>query len=242
MNTGKMQYTTSDMSCIANEEDLFDELLPLKGAMVLELGCGNAAKTRILAQQAAQVLALEVDEVQLAKNKTSNNLVNVTFAYGGAQKIPAEDASVDIVMMFKSLHHVPVTHMDAAFSEIRRVLREDGLAYISEPVFDGDFNEIVRLFNDEEVVRDAAFAATKRAVSSGLFELERQKFFLQPIHFEHFGQFEEQSIKVTHSSRILSATLLEEVRARFEKHLTMSGADFQMPIRIDILKKSASLN
>ena len=56
-------------------------------------------------------------------------------------------------------------------AEIHRVLKPDGLAYISEPVFAGEFNEIIRLFHDELAVREAAFAAVGRAVATGRFEL-----------------------------------------------------------------------
>ncbi|NNL84587.1 MAG: class I SAM-dependent methyltransferase [Myxococcales bacterium] len=59
------------------------------------------------------------------------------FADFGAEAIAAPDASFDVVMLFKSLHHVPVQMMDAALNEIARVLKPDGTAYISEPVFAG---------------------------------------------------------------------------------------------------------
>jgi len=60
---------------------------------VLELGCGRAEKTRVVAKKAASVLALDVDEVQLAKNITVTDLPNVRFAHGGAERIPASDAN-----------------------------------------------------------------------------------------------------------------------------------------------------
>jgi len=198
-----------------------------QGATVLELGCGKAAR----------VLALEVDEIQLAKNLTLTDLPNVHFAHGGAEKIPAEDSRFDIVLMFKSLHHVPTELMDSVFSEIRRVLNPGGVAYISEPVYAGDFNEIMKLFHDEKAVREAAFEAERRAVSSGQLALVTQKFFLQPMHFENFGQFEEQVLKVTHTEHRLSAGTLEKVRARFNANMTMEGATFHMPIRADLLMK-----
>ena len=80
------------------------------------------------------------------------------FDLAGAQQIPLDDGSVDIVLMFKSLHHVPLELMEASLQEINRVLKPGGLAYISEPVFSGDFNDILRLFNNEKKVREAAFS------------------------------------------------------------------------------------
>ena len=239
MNVKEMRISNPDVNLVANEADILDELLHLNGAMVLELGCGKADKTRIVAQQAASVLALEVDEVQLAKNLVITDLPNVRFGHGGAENIPAPDSGFDIVLMFKSLHHVPAELMDSVFSEIRRVLKPGGVAYISEPVFAGDFNEVMKLFHDERAVREAAFAAEQRAVSSGCLELVEQKFFLQPMHFENFGQFEEHVLKVTHTEHRLSAETYEQVRAKFNGFMAADGATFHMPIRVDLFRKYA---
>lgn len=236
VNMTEMRIADPEVNLVENEVDILDELLHLEGAMVLELGCGNAEKTRIVAQKAAAVLALEVDETQLAKNLAITDLPNVRFAHGGAEKIPAAGSCFDIVPMFKSMHHVPTELMDSVFSEIRRVLKPGGVAYISEPVYAGEFNEILKIFHDEKAVRDAAFAAEKRAVSSGRLALVSQKFFLQPVHYINFGQYEEQVIKVTHTEHKLSAETLEKVRSKFNGHMTWNGATFQMPIRIDLLK------
>ncbi len=240
MNASEMRIADQNICLVADEGKIIDELLPLEGARVLELGCGKAEKTRLIAQKAAVVLALEVDEIQLAKNRAIKELPNVSFEHGGAEKIPAADSSFDYVLMFKSLHHVQAELMDDAFSEIRRVLKPGGIAYISEPIYAGDFNEILRLFHDEKVVREAAFAAEVRAVSTRRLALVTQKFFLQPMHFESFSQFEEHVLKVTHTDHKLSPELFEEVRLKFNKHMTSDGANFSMPLRVDLLRKDGS--
>lgn len=237
MKINEMLISDPEAQLVANEGEILDRLLQLQGATVLELGCGKAEKTRIVAQQAASVLALEVDERQLAKNLAVTDLPNVRFARGGAEQIPAPDSNYDIVLMFKSLHHVPAELMDRAFSEIRRVLKPGGTAYISEPVYAGEFNEVLKLFHDERVVREAAFAAEKRAVASGQLVLAEQKFFLQPMHFADFAQFEEQVLKVTHTEHRLSEETHEKVRTRFNGYMTADGVNFQMPIRVDLLRK-----
>ena len=233
----EMRMANPGLAFVSKEPHILDQLLPLDGASVLELGCGKAEMTRVVAARAASVLALEVDEIQLAKNRAIADLPGVVFERGGAESIPAPDSSIDIVLMFKSLHHVPMASMDQAFQEIHRVLQPGGLAYISEPVYAGAFNEILRLFHDEKLVREAAFAAEQRAVSSGLFELVTQQFFLNPMHFDGFGQFEEQVLNVTHTEHRLSPALYQEVKSQFERHLTPAGADFEMPIRVDLLRK-----
>ena len=238
MTPNEMQITQPDISRVADEFELLDELLILPGASVLELGCGKAEKTRQVAQKADSVLALEVDTLQLARNQAADVPANVRFAFGGAEAIPAADASFDIVMMFKSLHHVPTGLMDDALAEIYRVLKPNGVAYFSEPVYAGDFNDILRLFHDEKAVRDAAFAAVKKAVSSGKLTLLKQTFFLQPMHFADFSQFEDRILNVTHTDHQLTPELIEAIRSAFNRHMTPEGAVFHMPIRIDLLTKN----
>jgi rSAM/selenodomain-associated transferase 1 len=222
-----------------NEYDLIVAELPLEGARILEIGCGKAEKTRLIAQSGtvSSIVALEVDEIQHGLNLQIADLPNVEFRYGAAEAIPTEDASFDIVMIFKSLHHVPIAKMALALREIHRVLKPGGLAWISEPVYDGEFNEIMRLFHDEKDVLNSAFLAIRQAVDDGLFQLVRQRFFSTPRHFDSFEQFEERNIRVTHTNHRLSAELLAAVRRKFETQLTDTGATFRIPLRVDTLRK-----
>ncbi len=229
---------SADLLC--DETTVIAAELPLAGARILELGCGKAEKTRAIAQsgQVAAIVALEVDAIQHARNLQITDLPTVSFGHGGAEAIPAADESFDIVMMFKSLHHVPTESMDQALDEIRRVLKPGGLAWISEPVYAGEFNEILRLFHDEKRVREAAFAAIRKAVDDARFSLVKQRFFSTPGHFDSFEQFEERMIRVTHSDHRLSPELLDTVRDKFAAHLTAQGANFRNPLRVDILRKA----
>lgn len=235
----KISDPTAERLC--DEYDVIAAELPLERARILELGCGKAEKTRAIARagRVAAIVAMEVDAIQHARNLEIADLPNVSFRHGAAEAIPEADSSFDIVMMFKSLHHVPVASMDRAVDEIRRVLKPGGLAWISEPVYAGEFNDILRLFHDEKAVREAAFAAVRRAVDAGRLDLVRQLFFDTPGHFDDFAQFEEKVIRVTHTEHRLAPELLNAVRNKFEAHLTAAGANFRNPLRVDILRKPA---
>jgi SAM-dependent methyltransferase len=226
-----------DLNC--PETDIYHRLLSLDNKNILELGCGSAEITRDIATSGVgrKVTALEVDEFAYEKILQITDLPNVTFGLAGAQEIPLEDASVDVVFMFKSLHHVPLELMEQSMQEIKRVLRPGGLAYISEPVFAGDFNEILRLFHDESAVREAAFKTVKNAVDDGVFALVEETFFNSPMKFDSFEDFENKVLNVTHSNHVLDDKVYEEVKRRFEQHLCDDGAHFLMPIRVDLLQR-----
>ena len=226
-----------DLSC--PEPEIYNRLLSLDNKHILELGCGSAQITRDIATSGTKrkVTAFEVDEIAYEKNLQIKDLPNVTFGLAGAQEIPLQDESVEVVFMFKSLHHVPLQLMNVSMHEIRRVLKPGGLAYISEPVFAGDFNEILRLFHDEQKVREAAFNTVKKAVDDGLFRLVEEIFFNSPMKFENFAEFESNIIKATHSNHVLDEKLYNLVKQRFEQHIGNDGANFLMPIRVDLLQK-----
>ncbi|NGZ85277.1 class I SAM-dependent methyltransferase [Duganella aceris] len=237
-----MKIATSpgeDPGPLRDERELIAALpLPLS-ARALELGCGTARQTRALLRSGKfdAITALEVDTRQHALNLLLDDLPGVSFGLGGAEAIPATDASVDAVFLFKSLHHVPMALLDQAFAEMRRVLKPGGLLYISEPIFGGDYNEILRLFHDEQAVRQAAFDATVRAVDARCFELVGQTFFLAPVRYRSFDEFERAVIGVTHTEHHLSAALHRQVRERFDAHMTEQGAAFEAPFRVDLLRR-----
>jgi SAM-dependent methyltransferase len=238
-----MKIATQQIDVNCPESEIYNHMLSLDGKHILELGCGTAEITRNIATggMSRKITALEVDVIAHEKNLQITDLPNVTFGLAGAQDIPLEDESVDVVFMFKSLHHVPIELMETSIHEIRRVLKPGGLLYISEPIFAGEFNDILRLFHDEQKVREAAFNTIKKAVDEGLFSLIDETFFNSPMRFKDFAEFENNTINATHSNHTLDENLYNQVKQRFEQHVGDNGAHFLMPIRVDLLQKNAYL-
>lgn len=224
---------------VTDELELLAELVDLPAhPHVIELGCGAAHLSRKLLQRypASTVTGLEVDARQMAKNLEQPQ-ERLRFVNAGAQAIPFGDGSFDLALMLKSLHHVPLDLLDQALAEVHRVLRPQGLLYVSEPVFAGALNEVMRLFHDEQVVRAAALAAVQRAVASGAWEQVDEVFFETPVHYRDFAEFEQRMIGVTFVTHRLDATTLAAVRARFEPHMTADGAHFVRPMRVNLLRR-----
>jgi SAM-dependent methyltransferase len=236
-----MQLNAPDQYRTATEIDAVRDLLDIRGARVLELGCGAAHTTRALVERlgAAEVVATEVDQIQHGKNLAIDDLPAVRFVLGGAEAIDAPDASFDAVFMFKSLHHVPVAGMDRALAEIHRVLKPGGAALFSEPVYWGPFNELMALIHDERAVRQAAFDALRRAVGAGLFHGEAEVFIEVPGTYPDWESFAGRFLDVTHTALDVDDARRACIRAAFETHLTPGGAHFMKPHRLDLLRKPA---
>ncbi|OUS09101.1 hypothetical protein A9Q96_00010 [Rhodobacterales bacterium 52_120_T64] len=114
-----------------------DELLPLTQSIdvsdkdILDVGCGVGWLARRIVRKTniASITAVDTDASQIAQNIDADTH-NIRFATAAAEALPLENASIDVAVMMKSLHHVPIEHMDAAFAELARVLRPGGYLYI----------------------------------------------------------------------------------------------------------------
>lgn len=229
---------TAPAALLRDELELLAELVPLAGARVVELGCGAAALARALVQRwpDSQVTALEVDERQHAKNLAAP-AERITFLAGGAQAIPLPDARFDLALMLKSLHHVPRPLMAQALAEAARVLRTGGHLYVSEPVYAGALNDVIRLFNEERLVREAAQAALDAALLTGAWQAVVERHFEMPVHFPNFDSFEQKMMRPTFADHRIDQAKLDEVRRAFEPHLGSDGAHFVRPMHVRVLRR-----
>lgn len=224
---------------VDNELDLLASLVPLTDQRIIELGCGAAQLSRELLSRFAgsRVMALEVDQRQHAKNLVRPQ-PGLAFAAAGAQAIPAADASFDGALMLKSLHHVPLALMATALAEVARVLRPGGWLYVSEPVYAGAFNDLIRLFNDEAEVRAAAQQALDDALRSGAWIARHDRRFEMPVRFNSFDEFEQRVMRPTFADHALDEAKLAEVRAAYALQSGAGGTlALTRPMRLTLLQR-----
>ncbi|PWT99346.1 MAG: hypothetical protein C5B53_05475 [Candidatus Melainabacteria bacterium] len=98
---------------------------------VLDIACGEGYGCHILARTAKSVTGVDLDSETIAYARLNYKASNVKFLLGACQDIPVPDRSFDVVVSFETLEHI-VEH-DEFMSEIKRVLRENGLLIISTP-------------------------------------------------------------------------------------------------------------
>ena len=242
----QLSFDPDQLPLAGDELDVLAQMLaaqgqPLQAQAIIELGCGNARLSCGLVQRYAQctVTGLEVDAVQHAKN-LARAPAGVTFVAAGAQDVPFADASFDLALMLKSLHHVPLDLLDRALSEVARVLRPGSLFYVSEPIYGGALNEIVRLYNDEGVVRPAAQAALDRAVAKGEHWQQVAEYrFAQAVHYANFEEFAKRMLYPTFADHGIDDAITARVQAAFEPHCTAAGASFVRPMHVRLLQRQA---
>lgn len=235
-----MNTATTAPDLVEDELDMLASLVPLAGQEIIELGCGAAALARSLLARYpdSRITGLEVDERQHAKNLAAPQ-PGLRFVAAGAQAVPFEDASFDLALMLKSLHHVPQPLMAQALAEIARVLRPGGHLYVSEPVFAGPLNEVMRLFHDEERVRAQAQAALDLALRGSDWQQVADRRFQMPMRLRDFADFEQRMMRPTFADHRIDDAKLAQVRAAFEPHVGAEGANFARPMHVRLLKRRA---
>ncbi|HWS48181.1 MAG TPA: class I SAM-dependent methyltransferase [Acidimicrobiia bacterium] len=112
-----------------NLRELFASLAGSKGRL-LEIGCGIGVDSIQLAKCGFDVTAVDLTESALAvaKEFAAHRDVAVDFRLGNAERLDFSDGEFDVVYSFGVLHHTP--DIEKAVSEVRRVLRPGGTAYV----------------------------------------------------------------------------------------------------------------
>ena len=98
---------------------------------ILDLGCGIGRLTRVLAQRAAHVTAIDVAPAMLARARELHpKLNNVTWVLGDGQSLDGvPDGTVDGIVSHVVLQHIPSAKVQLGYvAEMGRVLRIGGWA------------------------------------------------------------------------------------------------------------------
>ena len=101
---------------------------------VLEYGCGTGSLAFGLTAQARQVIGIDISEVAIAQARRAarlRGLKNVEFAVDNAEAMQLPDKHVDVVVGSGIVHHLDIPK---SMSEVRRVLRDGGIAIFAEPL------------------------------------------------------------------------------------------------------------
>jgi SAM-dependent methyltransferase len=228
----------SDPLPIAKHLDRLAALVPVEGRRIVDVGCGDGALVRALAKRGGIVTGIEIDARALAPALAAPTVAGERYLEGRAEALPLADASVDMVVFFNSLHHVPVSLLQAALGEAARVLVADGILFVLEPIATGPYFEMTRLVEDETYVRAKAYEALGHADAQGLVATSEETY-RNPLGFKSFEAFEARMIAVDPARAPIVAEHRVALRRTFDAaaETTEDGYRFYQPARINLFQK-----
>lgn len=223
---------------MATQTALLDELVPVAGRRIVDVGCGDGWLVRRLAQRGGTIVGVDPAEGALAAAEAAPSVSTERYVRAGAEALPLADGSWDAAIFFNSLHHVPVEHMDAALSEAARVCRDDGLVFVQEPLAEGPLFELMRPLDDETAVRAAAQAALDRAAARSRV-VASQRSFTPVVNVPSFEHWSAHQVLVDPGRAGALQATDHALRDRFAA-LGRRGRDgwsFDAPARITVLRR-----
>ncbi len=101
------------------------------GKDVLDIASGEGYGSNLLAQAAKTVIGVDISTEAIDQAKAKYVRPNLRFLRGAADAIPLDSSSIDVVVSFETLEHHD--KHEEMLSEIKRILRPNGLLIISTP-------------------------------------------------------------------------------------------------------------
>lgn len=104
----------------------------IRGKVVVDIGSSFGWLEKELVKEKPKTLyGIETNKAAVEFAKT--NVPGVEFIHGDGTKIPLKDTSVDLLILFDVLEHIPAGSENALLGEINRVLKKGGALLLSTP-------------------------------------------------------------------------------------------------------------
>lgn len=103
----------------------------VKGKVVLDIASGSGYGSEVLARTAEHVTGVDIDSASVEYATRNYKRANIDYVVGSAEDIPLADDSVDVVVTFETIEHIP--NYEKFLKEIKRVTKPGGFAIVSTP-------------------------------------------------------------------------------------------------------------
>ena len=106
----------------------------VKDKSILDIGCGYGWFENFCVEHGCKnILGIDITEEDLKTIRSHVSHSNLVTKIGSAIDIPAENESLDTVVAWEVIEHIPLNTEEKMFSEVSRVLKKNGTFYLSTP-------------------------------------------------------------------------------------------------------------
>jgi tellurite methyltransferase len=112
---------------------LIPKLKREKVRRVLDLGCGVGRHVVLMAKHGFEVCALDSSQcaIEHCQNRVRTEGVQATIEHGDMAKLTYPNSFFDFVLAWNVIYHATRKRMVVTLDEVRRVLRRDGIFYLT---------------------------------------------------------------------------------------------------------------
>lgn len=161
-------------------------------SLLVDYGCGYGRTLQELVTYGYTNL-LGVDFSRNMLDKSRESLPSVMLVQNDGCRLPIKDRSVDAVFLFAVLTCIPQDHAQTALiNEMRRVLRQDGLLYISDLLLNDDERNVERY--EQDVSLYGTYGVFK--LPEGVIVRHHSEYWIKKLT-EHFTLLRYQPFTVT---------------------------------------------
>lgn len=135
----KKYYSTTDISKRFYREQIHKDV---DGRKVLEYGCGPGSQAFTLAEEGAEVYAIDISDVAIKQTQEEAKARNLEIhcSVMDAENLTFPDDSFDLVCGSGILHHLD---LEKAYPELKRALKPGGRSIFFEPM---GYNPLINLY------------------------------------------------------------------------------------------------
>ncbi len=221
--------------------EILTSALALQGKTLADIGCGKGNLSHYAARKGAQAIGLDCSEAALRQGQEASDETGAAFVAGVGEALPFGNQSLDIVLFFNSLHHVPEKKIESSLQEAARVLKPGGRLYVAEPLAEGPHFTLVRAVEDETGVRAAAYRALCALRDQAQWSEVAETLYTAQVFYPSFEAFCRQLVLVDASRRSTVEGLKSVLAERFAQLGTESekGWAFDQPMRVNLFTLNA---
>ncbi|MGD9649114.1 MAG: class I SAM-dependent methyltransferase [Pirellulales bacterium] len=201
-------YATSDVHAKGESlQRLFALLQPQPTWHALDVATGAGHMALALAPHVAKIMASDLTSEMLettARLAHERGLTNVELLRADAERLPLEDASLDLVSCRLAFHHFP--RPDIAAAEMARVLRPGGMLAFTDNVTVDDpsaaehYNAYERLRDPSHFHVDSQSAVEARLAAAGFDVVATERLSKE---FEFHNWADRQRVLAADKERLL---------------------------------------